>query len=151
MSSAFHLPRYLLHHYILQFANILTFTRKMVKIDQIEAIARDYSEFHIDIATSPTDEIDENGLVTPRTPKTFDAMVSPRSSSRGKSKRNKFNLRKLFGRKPDGSPSSPTRKKTSPASLASPNSSSSPQALPDDPISPISVPPTSPSAAATDK
>lgn len=81
----------------------------------MEAIARDYSELHIDISAVGTaaDEADAETM-SPQTPTTFMSMTTPKGtpdSARKKGKKGRFNLGRIFG----------SLKRKSPASFPKPN------------------------------
>lgn len=139
---------------------------KNAKNEQMEAMAKDYSELHIDVSAAPSLLTSPSGLQTPRTPATFQSMVSPtaRRPSHAKKKGHRFNIRRLFSKKPvDASPSGTPMSTTSsdsaspvfPKSATVPSTPRTPQTPSGDTYndgpgipSPMSLPPT-PAASAS--
>lgn len=109
-------------------------------------MARDYSELHIDIMASVANSPDGSNALSPTTPATFESLISPPSSSRSsrvKSKGKKFSFRRMFSRK-----HGPTPNASNPSEPLSPQSQEAMSPTSDNSLTPMSMPPSSPFAAA---
>lgn len=110
-----------------------------MKNEHMEAIARDYSQLHIDIIASVANGTDSSQPNSPTTPATFESMVgSPNAprSSRVRAKLHKFSFRRMFSRKQGVAQSAYGPMSPDSEQVMSPTSQ--------DATTPSSVPPTSP-------